>query len=110
MRTRTATLAASLLLSLMLAAREHARIARVTRIDIENVESPTFGGTAFGNSGAYEKLTGKAYGELDPGHELNRNVARGIQCRHSDFETGQYEPRQSHADVRHGDSRQLARD
>ncbi len=49
--------------------------AHITRIDIDSVEAPTFEGTAYGNTGAYEKLRGKAYGELDPAHAANRNVA-----------------------------------
>ena len=61
-----------LLLSLAFATPAYARI---TRIDIEKIESPTFDGAAFGNSGPYEKITGKAYGELDPAHEVNRGVA-----------------------------------
>ncbi len=65
------TIVTSLLLGLAVSVPAHARI---TRIDIEKVESPTFDGAPFGNSGPYEKLTGKAYGELDPAHELNRNV------------------------------------
>jgi len=40
--------------------------ARVTRIDITSIESPTFDGTTFGAVGAYEKLRGKAYGEVHP--------------------------------------------
>jgi hypothetical protein len=46
--------------------------ARITRIEITSVESPTFKdpvtGVArtFGDVGAYEKLRGKAYGEVDP--------------------------------------------
>lgn len=48
--------------------------ARITRIDIDKIELPTFDGASFGNSGPYEKLTGKAHGELGPAHELNRNV------------------------------------
>ena len=43
----------------------------ITRIDITSVESPTFGGKAFGSVGAYEKLRGKAYGELDPDDPRN---------------------------------------
>src|ERR1700682_5433661 len=39
--------------------------ARITRIDITSTE-PAFGGTTFGAIGAYEKLRGKAYGEVDP--------------------------------------------
>ncbi|AKD58363.1 hypothetical protein SD10_06185 [Spirosoma radiotolerans] len=40
--------------------------ARIIRIEITSVQSPTFEGKAFGRVGAYEKLRGKAYGELDP--------------------------------------------
>ena len=43
--------------------------ARITHLQITTVESPTFGGRAFGASGeigTYEKLTGRAYGEVDP--------------------------------------------
>ena len=45
--------------------------ARITRIDITSVESPTFEGRTFGKVGAYEKLRGKAYGEVDPNDLLN---------------------------------------
>jgi hypothetical protein len=45
--------------------------ARISRIEITSVESPTFEGTAFGAVGAYEKLRGKAYGELDPADPRN---------------------------------------
>ena len=40
--------------------------ARITRIEITHVESPTFEGRRFGKVGPYEKLRGKAYGEVDP--------------------------------------------
>src|SRR5258706_8747405 len=40
--------------------------ARVTKIEIMSKQSPTFGGYAFKDVGAYEKITGKAFGELDP--------------------------------------------
>src|SRR6266446_6184402 len=40
--------------------------ARVTKIQIMSKESPTFGGYAFRGVGAYEKIVGKAFGELDP--------------------------------------------
>lgn len=39
--------------------------ARITRIEIEKVE-PAFGGQAFGDVGAYELVSGKAHGEVDP--------------------------------------------
>src|SRR5262252_9886537 len=39
--------------------------ARITRIEIQRTE-PAFGGRIFGATGAYERLIGKAYGEVDP--------------------------------------------
>src|SRR5467141_4462779 len=45
--------------------------ARITRIQITNTESPTFAGASFGSVGQFEKLTGTAYGEVDPHHPLN---------------------------------------
>src|ERR1700741_4515 len=42
--------------------------ARITRIAIDPAlsQSPTFEGRTFGSVGAYEKLRGKAFGEVDP--------------------------------------------
>src|SRR5712671_2084577 len=43
--------------------------ARITKIVITSIENPTFGGTAFGingSVGAYQKLRGVAFGEVDP--------------------------------------------
>lgn len=47
--------------------------ARITRIEIDPAlsQSPTFAGKTFGSAGAYEKLRGKAYGELDPADPRN---------------------------------------
>ena len=50
--------------------------AQITRIVIDRArsESPTFEGRAFGPNGSvgqYEKLRGKAYGELDPADPRN---------------------------------------
>src|SRR2546427_9678145 len=45
--------------------------ARITRIQITNIESPTFAVASFGSVGQFEKLTGTAYGEVDPHHPLN---------------------------------------
>jgi len=39
--------------------------ARITRLEINTVE-PAFDGQAFGATGAYERLLGKAYGEVNP--------------------------------------------
>ena len=45
--------------------------ARITRIEITPVQSPTFDGTLFGSAGQYEKLVGRVYGEVDPADPLN---------------------------------------
>ena len=54
--------------------------ARITKIEITSIESPTFVDPAsqmartFGSVGAYEKLRGKAYGEVDPHDKQNRVI------------------------------------
>jgi hypothetical protein len=45
--------------------------ARITRIEITRIDSPTFEGASFGTVGQYEKLVGRAYGELDPSNARN---------------------------------------
>src|SRR3984957_20274630 len=45
--------------------------ARVTRVVIEHKESPAYEGQSFGEGGRYERLSGRAYGELDPKDPLN---------------------------------------
>src|SRR5436190_20507638 len=45
--------------------------ARITKLHVTSKESPTFGGYAFKGVGPYEKLVGKAYGELDPNDPKN---------------------------------------
>ncbi len=40
--------------------------ARITKIQITTMESPTFGGYAWPGVGQYEKIVGKAFGEVDP--------------------------------------------
>ena len=45
--------------------------ARITRIEITRVESPTFDGKKFAEVGQYEKIVGKAYGEVDPDDPKN---------------------------------------
>jgi hypothetical protein len=68
--------------------------ARVTRIEI--TRQTTFaGGQAFGAVGAYERIVGRFYGELDPAHALNAGIvdldkaprnARGRVEYSSDFD------------------------
>jgi hypothetical protein len=40
--------------------------ARITRIEITTIESPTFGGFSWPGVGQYEKLVGRAFGEVNP--------------------------------------------
>ena len=45
--------------------------ARITKIMITSIQSPTFGALSFGTVGQYEKLRGTAFGELDPADPRN---------------------------------------
>jgi alpha/beta hydrolase family protein len=45
--------------------------ARITRIEITTIESPTFGGFSWPGVGQYEKLVGKAFGEVNPADPKN---------------------------------------
>jgi hypothetical protein len=47
--------------------------ARITRIEITKSE-PAFGGRSFGDAGAYEHLTGRVTGELDPADPANSGI------------------------------------
>jgi len=48
--------------------------ARITRIEITQLESPTFGGFSWPKVGQYEKIVGKAYGEVNPHDRQNRVI------------------------------------
>jgi hypothetical protein len=48
--------------------------SRVTQINIERVESPTFEGRSFGDVGQYKKIVGRLRGEIDPSDERNRVI------------------------------------
>ena len=60
---RGAILAGSLFCVVAIAAPAE---ARVTRIEITSVQSPTFDGASFGAAGQYEKLVGRVRGESIP--------------------------------------------
>jgi hypothetical protein len=45
--------------------------ARIVKIQITTKESPTFGGYSWPGVGQYEKIVGKAFGELDPNDPKN---------------------------------------
>ena len=59
------------LLLLALSAVSHARI---TKIIFDRVEAPTFAGQSFGDTGRYEKIVGRAFGEIDPLHPRNAGI------------------------------------
>src|SRR4030081_110258 len=50
--------------------------ARITRVEIDatRFQSPTFGGYAWPGVGQYEKIVGKAYGEVNPRDRQNRII------------------------------------
>ena len=58
------------LASLIALAQGHAKI---TRIEITKIE-PAFNGETFGSVGTYERVTGKAYGEVDPKNPRNAKI------------------------------------
>jgi hypothetical protein len=73
-QTMMARLARFAILSMLLLLPASAVDARITRIEIDRVESPTFGGASFGAAGQFEKLVGVAHGEVDPRHPLNQAI------------------------------------
>src|SRR3989440_2427558 len=50
--------------------------ARITRIEIDAArsQSPTFGGFSWPGVGQYEKIVGKAFGEVNPHDRQNRDI------------------------------------
>jgi hypothetical protein len=48
--------------------------AGITRIVIDRIEAPTFAGLSFGDTGQYEKLSGRAFGEVDPANPLHADI------------------------------------
>ena len=51
--------------------------ARIVRVIVTKTE-PYLEGKVFGTAGPYEKLTGQAYGEVDPGNPLN-SMIQGVR-------------------------------
>jgi len=60
----------SLFLGAALVAAAPPAEGRISRIEITRTE-PAFGGQSFGAVGAYQRLAGRAYGEVDPAHPGN---------------------------------------
>jgi hypothetical protein len=48
--------------------------AKIKKIQITSKQSPTFGGYSWPGVGQYEKLVGKAFGELDPNDPKNKVI------------------------------------
>jgi hypothetical protein len=48
--------------------------AHISRVVITRAESPTFQGVSFDAVGPYEKLAGRAFGEVDPGDPRNAGI------------------------------------
>jgi hypothetical protein len=68
--------------------------AKIVKIQVTKVESPTFADTSFGKTGSYEKIVGRAYGEVDPKDPRNAVIvdianaprnARGMVEYDTDF-------------------------
>jgi hypothetical protein len=64
-------LLAALVASVLLVSLARPAQARITRIQITNVQSPSFEGISLGATGPYEKLVGRLVGEIDPNDPLN---------------------------------------
>jgi hypothetical protein len=61
----------ALAVGIVLCAMPGSAQARITRVEIARVESPAFGGASFGGIGTYDRLVGRAYGEVDLKQPLN---------------------------------------
>src|SRR5579871_5735050 len=69
--TSMSSKALPILIGALVAAVSFNAQARMTRITITKVESPTFEGRSFGGVGPYEKLIGRISGEVDPADAHN---------------------------------------
>src|SRR5262249_27364979 len=69
--TRPRPVHAALALAALLFCNASVAEAHIFKIEIMSRESPAFEGKTFGDVGAYEKLRGKAYGEVDPADPRN---------------------------------------
>src|SRR5216117_4370243 len=58
--------------------------ARIVRIQVTATESPTFGGFSWPGVGQYEKIVGKAFGEVNPSDSKNSLIVDiGLAPRNS---------------------------
>src|SRR5262245_66650190 len=68
---RISRVASSVVLAIAFLAGARCADARITGVMFTTVQSPTFGGTSFDAVGPYEKLAGRAFGEIDPSDPHN---------------------------------------
>ncbi len=79
---RRLNIALALAAGAMLAAT--AANARITKVQITATEKPTFGGFSWPGVGQYEKIVGKAFGEVNPGDPKNSVIVDiGLAPRNS---------------------------
>jgi len=79
---RRLTIGLALAASAMLAAPP--ADARITKVQITTTESPTFGGFSWPGVGQYEKVVGKAFGEVNPSDSKNSVIVDiGLAPRNS---------------------------
>jgi len=65
-RTRIPVFAFLMVLVALILSANSPTEARITHVVVTSTESPTFGGYSWPGVGQYEKIVGKAYGEVDP--------------------------------------------
>lgn len=56
-------------------------LARITKIEVRQVESPTFAGREFSSVGQYEKISGRLFGEVDPSAVENAGIVNLDKAR-----------------------------
>jgi hypothetical protein len=71
--TKAAAVRAFAIAAVWLAIAPAASQARIVRLEITQT-TPLFGGRSFGPTGAYERVIGKAYGEVDPASPSNAMI------------------------------------
>jgi hypothetical protein len=71
--TNAAAVRAFAIAAVWLAIAPAASQARIVRLEITQT-TPLFGGRSFGPTGAYERVIGKAYGEVDPASPSNAMI------------------------------------
>jgi hypothetical protein len=72
---RAFSLVAALVASALLVSLARSAEARIARIEITSLQSPSFEDVSFGTTGQYEKLVGRR-GEVDPSTTIGGQLSR----------------------------------